>query len=73
MLIYKLHIMLIDRLSFQQMLNFQNTVQRQQALALMCRIYVGSINFEIKEDTIRQVSPVETCVFMGTEVRLMLT
>ena len=38
----------------QQMLNFQNTVQRQQALALMCRIYVGSINFEIKEDTIRQ-------------------
>ncbi|XP_013407059.1 poly(U)-binding-splicing factor PUF60 isoform X2 [Lingula anatina] len=38
----------------QQMLNFQNTVQRQQALALMCRIYVGSINFEIKEDTIKQ-------------------
>ncbi|XP_014788711.1 poly(U)-binding-splicing factor PUF60-B isoform X2 [Octopus bimaculoides] len=38
----------------QQMANFQNTVQRQQALALMCRIYVGSINFEIKEDTIKQ-------------------
>lgn len=38
----------------QQMANFQTTVQRQQALALMCRIYVGSINFEIKEDTIRQ-------------------
>ncbi|XP_025095071.1 poly(U)-binding-splicing factor half pint-like isoform X1 [Pomacea canaliculata] len=38
----------------QQMQNFQNTVQRQQALALMCRIYVGSINFEIKEDTIKQ-------------------
>ena len=38
----------------QQMLNFQNTVQRQQALALMCRIYVGSIYFEIKEDTIKQ-------------------
>ncbi|CAC5376576.1 PUF60 [Mytilus coruscus] len=37
-----------------QMQNFQNTVQRQQALALMCRIYVGSINFEIKEDTIKQ-------------------
>ena len=35
-------------------MNFQNTVQRQQALALMCRIYVGSINFEIKEDTIKQ-------------------
>ncbi|KAH9524855.1 Poly(U)-binding-splicing factor PUF60-B, partial [Bulinus truncatus] len=38
----------------QQMQQFQNTVQRQQALALMCRIYVGSINFEIKEDTIKQ-------------------
>lgn len=38
----------------QQMANFQNTIQRQQALALMCRIYVGSINFEIKEDTIKQ-------------------
>ncbi|XP_056004471.1 poly(U)-binding-splicing factor PUF60-like isoform X1 [Ostrea edulis] len=38
----------------QQMQNFQTTVQRQQALALMCRIYVGSINFEIKEDTIKQ-------------------
>ncbi|KAL8613295.1 hypothetical protein ACOMHN_052535 [Nucella lapillus] len=38
----------------QQMQNFQNTVQRQQALALMCRIYVGSINFEIREDTIKQ-------------------
>ncbi|XP_056004472.1 poly(U)-binding-splicing factor PUF60-like isoform X2 [Ostrea edulis] len=36
------------------MQNFQTTVQRQQALALMCRIYVGSINFEIKEDTIKQ-------------------
>uniref|UniRef100_A0A0B7A6C9 RRM domain-containing protein n=2 Tax=Arion vulgaris TaxID=1028688 RepID=A0A0B7A6C9_9EUPU len=38
----------------QQMQQFQNTVQRQQALALMCRVYVGSINFEIKEDTIKQ-------------------
>lgn len=38
----------------QQMQQFQNTVQRQQAMALMCRIYVGSINFEIKEDTIKQ-------------------
>ncbi|GFS16875.1 poly(U)-binding-splicing factor PUF60 [Elysia marginata] len=38
----------------QQMQQFQNTVQRQQALALMCRIYVGSINFEIKEDTIKK-------------------
>lgn len=38
----------------QQMQNFQNILQKQQALALMCRIYVGSINFEIKEDTIKQ-------------------
>ena len=38
----------------QQMQQFQNTVQRQQALALMCRIYVGSIHFEIKEEVIRQ-------------------
>ncbi|CAH1784833.1 unnamed protein product [Owenia fusiformis] len=38
----------------QQMQNFQTNVQKQQALALMCRIYVGSINFEIKEETIRQ-------------------
>ncbi|KAK7868820.1 hypothetical protein R5R35_003654 [Gryllus longicercus] len=28
--------------------------QRHQALALMCRVYVGSISFELKEDTIRQ-------------------
>ncbi|XP_026280301.1 poly(U)-binding-splicing factor half pint isoform X1 [Frankliniella occidentalis] len=27
---------------------------RQQALVLMCRVYVGSISFELKEDTIRQ-------------------
>lgn len=38
----------------QQLQNFQNTMQKQQALALMCKIYVGSINFEIKEDTIKQ-------------------
>ncbi|KAF6026168.1 PUF60 [Bugula neritina] len=38
----------------QQQLNIQTNVQKQQALALMCRIYVGSINFEIKEDTIKQ-------------------
>ncbi|VEN53118.1 unnamed protein product [Callosobruchus maculatus] len=29
-------------------------IQRQQALALMSRVYVGSISFELKEDTIRQ-------------------
>lgn len=38
----------------QQMMNMQTSVQRQQALALMCRVYVGTINFEIKEDTIKQ-------------------
>lgn len=32
----------------------QKTMQRQQALVLMCRVYVGSISFELKEDTIRQ-------------------
>lgn len=38
----------------QQMATQRNQVQRQQALALMCRVYVGSISFELKEDTIRQ-------------------
>ncbi|XP_067015888.1 poly(U)-binding-splicing factor half pint isoform X2 [Anabrus simplex] len=28
--------------------------ERHQALMLMCRVYVGSISFELKEDTIRQ-------------------
>ena len=31
------------------------SLQRHQAVVLMCRVYVGSINFEVKEDTIRQV------------------
>ncbi len=30
------------------------SLQRHQAIVLMCRVYVGSINFEVKEDTIRQ-------------------
>lgn len=30
------------------------TQQKHQAIILMCRVYVGSINFEVKEDTIRQ-------------------
>merc|ERR1719361_1960811 len=29
-------------------------MQRHQAVVLMCRVYVGSINFEVKEDTIKQ-------------------
>ncbi|QQP35466.1 Uncharacterized protein FKW44_023700, partial [Caligus rogercresseyi] len=28
--------------------------QRHQAVVLMFRVYVGSINFEVKEDTIKQ-------------------
>lgn len=32
----------------------QKTLQRHQALVLMCRVYVGSISFELREDTIRQ-------------------
>ncbi|KAL4717395.1 hypothetical protein ACJJTC_017282 [Scirpophaga incertulas] len=38
----------------QQMASQRTQVQRQQAVALMCRVYVGSISFELKEDTIRQ-------------------
>jgi len=37
----------------EQMTTLQTNAQRQRALALMCRIYVGSINFELKEDSIR--------------------
>ena len=32
----------------------QKTLQRHQALVLMCRVYVGSISFELQEDTVRQ-------------------
>ncbi|XP_076367734.1 poly(U)-binding-splicing factor PUF60-like isoform X3 [Tachypleus tridentatus] len=32
----------------------QKLLQYHQALVLMCRVYVGSISFELKEDTIRQ-------------------
>jgi len=28
-------------------------LQRQQAIVLMCRIYVGSINFEVREETLK--------------------
>ncbi|XP_066915151.1 poly(U)-binding-splicing factor PUF60-like isoform X1 [Clytia hemisphaerica] len=31
----------------------QSTAQRTRALALMCRIYIGSINFELNEESIR--------------------
>ncbi|CAB4003510.1 poly(U)-binding-splicing factor PUF60-like isoform X2, partial [Paramuricea clavata] len=38
----------------QQMGSISSVTQRQRALALMCRIYVGSINFELREDHIKQ-------------------
>ncbi|XP_031575349.1 poly(U)-binding-splicing factor PUF60-like isoform X3 [Actinia tenebrosa] len=38
----------------QQMSALQTAAQRQRALALMCRVYVGSINFELREEHIRQ-------------------
>lgn len=31
----------------------QKTIQRYQALLLMCRVYVGSISFELKEESIK--------------------
>lgn len=31
----------------------QKALQRHQALVLMCRVYVGSISFEVKEETIK--------------------
>ena len=37
-----------------QAVNIQNNIQRQQAITLMCRVYIGAINFEIKEETIRE-------------------
>ena len=36
------------------MSNLQMAAQRQRAIALMCRVYVGSISFELREDTVRQ-------------------
>lgn len=38
----------------QQMSALQSAAQRQRALALMCRVYVGSINFELREEHVRQ-------------------
>lgn len=34
--------------------HLQVAAQRQRALAIMCRVYVGSIYYELGEDTIRQ-------------------
>ncbi|XP_065805205.1 poly(U)-binding-splicing factor PUF60 isoform X7 [Labrus bergylta] len=38
----------------QQLSNLQVAAQRQRALAIMGRVYVGSIYYELGEDTIRQ-------------------
>uniref|UniRef100_A0A8C9VLS0 Poly-U binding splicing factor a n=1 Tax=Scleropages formosus TaxID=113540 RepID=A0A8C9VLS0_SCLFO len=38
----------------QQLTSLQVAAQRQRALAIMCRVYVGSIYYELGEDTIRQ-------------------
>jgi len=38
----------------QQVKNQAKSLQRHQALVLMCRVYVGSISFELREDTVRQ-------------------
>jgi len=37
----------------QQMSALQTAAQKQRALALMCRVYGGSINFELREEHIR--------------------
>uniref|UniRef100_M4A7T2 Poly(U)-binding-splicing factor PUF60 n=1 Tax=Xiphophorus maculatus TaxID=8083 RepID=M4A7T2_XIPMA len=38
----------------QQLTSLQVAAQRQRALAIMCRVYVGSIYYELGEETIRQ-------------------
>ncbi|XP_031346637.1 poly(U)-binding-splicing factor half pint isoform X2 [Photinus pyralis] len=45
-------VLMKQTLAHQQQKN--KTFQRHQVLVLMCRVYVGSISFELKEDTIRQ-------------------
>lgn len=39
----------------QNMMALQEAAQRQRALMLMCRIYVGSIYYELKDDNIKAV------------------
>ncbi|KAG7999561.1 Poly(U)-binding-splicing factor PUF60-B, partial [Nibea albiflora] len=38
----------------QQLTSLQVAAQCQRALAIMCRVYVGSIYYKLGEDTIRQ-------------------
>ncbi|OQV11918.1 Poly(U)-binding-splicing factor half pint [Hypsibius exemplaris] len=45
------HVLMKQTLAHQQ--QQQKHLQRQQALMLMCRVYVGSISFELKEETIK--------------------
>uniref|UniRef100_A0A6P7F6I9 Poly(U)-binding-splicing factor half pint isoform X2 n=1 Tax=Diabrotica virgifera virgifera TaxID=50390 RepID=A0A6P7F6I9_DIAVI len=44
-------VLMKQTIAYQQQKN--KTFQRHQVLVLMCRVYVGSISFELKEDTIR--------------------
>merc|ERR1712088_314591 len=46
--------MVLMKQTHQHQLAQAKSLQRHQAVVLMCRVYVGSINFEVKEDTIRQ-------------------
>uniref|UniRef100_A0AAR5PBM4 RRM domain-containing protein n=1 Tax=Dendroctonus ponderosae TaxID=77166 RepID=A0AAR5PBM4_DENPD len=45
-------VLMKQTIAYQQQKN--KTFQRHQVLVLMCRVYVGSISFELKEETIRQ-------------------
>ena len=36
------------------MYSFQTSAQKQRALAIMCRVYVGSIYYDIKQETVRE-------------------
>eukprot|EP00117_Sycon_ciliatum_P019892 scpid104156/ scgid4320/ Poly(U)-binding-splicing factor PUF60-B len=38
----------------QRVMMVQETAQRQRAFQLMCRVYVGSISFDMREDQVRQ-------------------
>ena len=46
------YVLMKQQLAHQQ--QQAKSLQRHQALVLMCRVYIGSISFELREDTIRQ-------------------
>jgi len=48
------HVLAKQKIVQQQDLSqLQSSAQRQRALALMCRIYIGSINFQLTEESVR--------------------